>query len=113
MDVTQKVVTFFAAYPERHFATRELIAQPGEDLPGVMYIVEGRVSQYDVTDSGNEVVVNVFKPGAFFPMSAAMNGTPNEYFYEASLPTVVRMAPVAAVVEFLQQEPTVLFDLLS
>ena len=111
--ISKKVTEFFASYPERRFDTRELIARPGEDLPGVMYIIGGRVSQYDVTDTGNEVVVNAFKPGAFFPMSAAINNTPNEYFYEASLPTVVRIAPAAEVVEFLRQEPAVLFDLLS
>jgi CRP-like cAMP-binding protein len=104
---------FFGAYPLRTFEKGETMLQAEETLPGVFYIVEGRVSQYDITPNGNEVVVNVFKPGAFFPASSAMNNTPNHYFFEASTKTVTRVAPAAEVVQFLKDNPDILFDLLS
>jgi len=110
---TQKVTEFFAAYPLRTFDKRQLMVRAGDSLPGVFYIVEGRVSQYDITPAGNEVVVNVFKPGAFFPMSWAINDTPNQYFFEAATDVTARVAPAADAVQFLKDNPDVTFDLLS
>ena len=113
MDVAQKVAAFFARYPTRTYDKRELLARAEEQPDGVMYIQDGRVSQYDITPSGGEVVVNIFKPGAFFPMSWAMNGGANHYFYEASIKTTVHLAPPEDVVRFLQDNPDVTFNLLS
>ncbi|HLZ14450.1 MAG TPA: Crp/Fnr family transcriptional regulator [Candidatus Saccharimonadales bacterium] len=113
MDIQQQVADFFGRYPERTFHKGELIARAEEAPSGVFYIVEGRVSQYDITPTGNEVVVNVFKPGAFFPMSWAMNNTPNHYFFEASTQAVIREAPAADAVQFLRENPAVTYDLLA
>lgn len=109
----QKIASFFSAYPLRTFNKKQLIIRAETTVEHVFYIVEGRVSQYDVTASGNEVVVNVFKPGAFFPMSSAINNTLNHYFFEASTKTVVRAAPAADSVQLLKDNPEVMFDLLS
>ena len=111
--VASTVAQFFAQYPTRSFAKKELLARAEEPLDGVFYLTEGRVSQYDITPTGNEVVVNVFKPGAFFPMSWAINNTPNHYFFEASTPVTVRVAPALDAVRFLQDNPRVTYDLLS
>jgi CRP-like cAMP-binding protein len=112
-DVSQKITEFFKSYPLRTFEKRQLLVRAEESLPGVFYIVEGRVSQYDITPSGNEVVVNVFKPGAFFPMSWAINNTPNHYFFEASAQVTAHVAPPADAVQFLKDNPDVTFDLLG
>jgi CRP/FNR family transcriptional regulator, cyclic AMP receptor protein len=112
-DIRKKVVGFFGAYPLRSFAQRQIMIRADETPNSVFYIVEGRVSQYDVTATGNEVVVNVFKPGSFFPMSSAINGTPNPYLFEASDAVKVRQAPAADAVAFLRANPDVMFDLLA
>jgi CRP/FNR family transcriptional regulator, cyclic AMP receptor protein len=112
-DVNQKIREFFARYPERTFAKGELIIHAGEEPSGVFFIEQGRVSQYDISPNGTEVVVNVFKPRAFFPMSWAINKTPNQYFFEASDRVVARQAPAEEVVAFLRSEPDVVFNLLS
>jgi CRP/FNR family cyclic AMP-dependent transcriptional regulator len=112
-DISEKVAHFFAAFPLREFEKRELLIRPEEPLPGVFYLVEGRVSQYDVTPSGNEVVVNVFKHHVFFPMSVALNGTTNDYFFEASTKVKVHVAPPEAAAQFLQDNPDVTLDLLK
>jgi len=112
-DIQQKIEAFFAAYPERVYAKSQLLIHAEETPPGVFYITEGRVSQYDITNAGNEIVVNVFKPGAFFPMSTAINSTPNHYFFEASSAVVARQAPMSDAVQFLKENPDVVFDLLS
>lgn len=112
-DVKGQVRAFFSKYPLRRFDKGELLVQAEEAPAGVFYLEEGRVSQYDVAPLGSEVVVNVFKPGTFFPMSWAMNGTTNHYFFEASTTIRVRQAPPKEVVEFLQAHPDILYDLLA
>lgn len=112
-DITNKISKFFADYPLHTFAKGEIIVRPQLELPGVLYLVTGRVSQYDITPSGNEVVVNVFKPGAFFPMSWAINHTPNEYFFEADSAATAHVAPPEDTVRFLQNNPDVMFNLLA
>ncbi len=112
-DISKKVANFFSNYPLRTFDKRQIMIRAEETLPGVFYIVEGRVSQYDITPSGNEVVVNVFKPGAFLPMSSAMNNTTNHYFFEASTNVSAHVAPAADAVQFLKDNPDITFDLLS
>jgi len=113
VSIAQRVQRFFASYPQRTFDKGHILMHAKEMASSVFYIVEGRVSQYDIAPTGKEVVVNVFKPGAFFPMSAAINATPNQYFFEASTKTVVHVAPAANAVQFLRDNPDVAFDLLS
>ena len=104
---------FFQTHPQKHYAKGEVLVQAGQDLPGVFYIVDGRISQYDISPGGNHVVVNVFKPGAFFPMSWALNKTPNAYFFEAATDVTVHLAPADKAVAFLRDNPEVTLDLLS
>lgn len=110
--IPEKVAQFFTAFPLREFDKRQVLIRPEEPLPGVFYMVEGRVSQYDITPVGNEVVVNVFKPGAFFPMSTALNDMPNSYFFEASTKVKAHVVPPEAAIQFLQDNPDVTLDLL-
>jgi CRP-like cAMP-binding protein len=112
-DIKAKVARFFEQYPLRTFDKREIVVRAEAALPGVFYLIEGRVSQYDITPTGSEVVVNVFKPGVFFPMSWAINNTPNHYFFEASTKVTAHVAPAADAVQFLKDNPDVTFDLLS
>jgi len=113
MDITNKIAEFFARFPEKTYEKGEILLHAREQVQSVFYLRRGRVAQYDIAPNGNEVVVNVFKPGAFFPMSSVINGTENQYFFEASEPTAVQLAPKAEVIQFLQTNPDVVLDLLS
>lgn len=112
-DIATKVASFFATFPVHLYKKRQIILRAEETPSTIFYLVEGRVSQYDITPTGNEMVVNIFKPGAFFPMSSAINSSPSQYFFEASTNVTVRQAPPATVVQFLKDNPDVLFDLLA
>lgn len=112
-EISLRVKHFFESYPLKKFQKGEIIIQAGEAPAGVFYMTEGRVSQYDISSSGGTPVVNVFKPPAFFPMSWAINKTPNAYFFEATVKAVARQAPAEDVVAFLHDNPDVTFDLLS
>ena len=111
--VQKKIQSFFTAFPVRTFEKGEVLVQAEEDPAGVYYLREGRVNQYDISPAGITIVVNVFKPGAFFPMSWAINKTPNHYFFEAAGASAAHLVPADEAVQFLQDNPDVLFDLLS
>lgn len=112
-NISDTITNFFTAYPLRTFSKRQIMVHAGEPLLNVFYVAEGRVSEYDITTAGNEVVVNVFKPGAFFPMSTAINGTINPYYFEASTKVTAHVVPADDAVRFLKSNPDVTFDLLS
>lgn len=111
-DIEAKVATFFDHYPLRHVPAGEIIIQAGDEPEGIFYLVQGQVRVYDIAPNGSEVVVNVFKPHAFFPMNWAATGLPNRYFYESSAESDVRVAPARDVLAFVRDNPDILFDLL-
>ncbi len=111
--IRRKVAAFFKAFPLKQYEKGQILIHADDNPSGVFFIESGEVRQYTITNSGNEVVVNVFKPPAFFPMSWAINRTPNEYFFETASRTSVRTAPADKVVEFVSENPDVLLDLLS
>lgn len=107
-----KVETFFKAYPLRKYPKGQIIiyAREGTDL--VYYLTKGKVKTYDISYRGDEVILNLYKPPAFFPMSIALNHADNTYFYETEEDSEVRCAPATEVVAFLEANPDVTFDLL-
>lgn len=114
IDPSETVRAFFARYPEKTYTKGQMVLLPDEkELPPVTYITQGVIVQYDITKSGDKVVINMFKPGAFFPMSCAMNGILNTFYFEASEACVVRQAHAEDVVAFLREQPEVTYDLLQ
>jgi CRP/FNR family transcriptional regulator, dissimilatory nitrate respiration regulator len=111
--IQQKVGDFFAHYRRKEYTKHQILVLAGDNPPGIFYLREGLVGQYDVSPTGEKTVVNVFKPGAFFPMSWALNGTANEYFYEAFTDIKVVLAPAPDTVAFLERNPDVTLDLLK
>ena len=84
-----------------------------EKLPSVTYIETGLVGQYDITSEGNKAMVNIYKPGAFFPISSVVNGTFNNYYFEAITDASVRQISAQQAEVFLKQNPLVVYDLLQ
>ncbi len=111
--VTAKVEQFFGQYKLRKYAKGQVLLLNGETLANVYHLVSGNVKSYDVTYRGDEVILNVFKPKAFFPMSLAVNGGINTYVYEADTDIEVHQAPVKDVIDFVMKNPDVLYDLLQ
>lgn len=111
--VARKIEEFFEKYPQRHFDKNQILIYTGDEPIGIFNLISGQVRQYDITENGEEIVVNVFKPPAFFPMTWAINKTPNQYFFETSMPVDVRIAPAKDVVKFLKDNLDATYDLLS
>lgn len=111
--VAQKIEDFFSDFPLRQYPAGQIIIQGHDNPRHIFHLLEGRVKQYDISHRGDEIVLNIFKPPAFFPMSYAINNTPNTYFYEAETDIVVHLAPIEQTVKFLRAHPDILYDLLG
>jgi CRP-like cAMP-binding protein len=108
------IKAFFSEYSAASFKKGALLLSPGEKVNNIFYLEKGTVTQYDINASGNEVVVNVFKTGAFFPMSGALNQQVNQYyFFETSAAAEIRIASASDVVSFVEAHPEVALDLLK
>lgn len=114
VSVSDKVEHFFEKFSLRKYAKGQILLLSGDHSENIYFLLEGKVKVYDVNYRGDEVILNVFKPGAFFPMSQAINkDSSNPYIYEAETDIMLRQAPNDAVVSFIKDNPDVMFDLLS
>jgi len=111
--VAKKIEDFFSNYQTRKYAKGQVLLLSGEDNRTVYHLLSGTVKQYEVTKHGDEIILNIFKPPAFFPMSLAINKTENLYIYEADSAITVQQAPADEAVLFVKNNPDVMFDLLS
>lgn len=112
-DIEDKVREAFTKYPRREYPKGQILVFADETPDNIFYIVEGQVRKYDITYRGDDVVINIFKPPAFFPVSWALNRTPNKYFYKTETPVILHAVPTEDVLAFLQDNPDVTLDLLS
>lgn len=111
--IAKKIDEFFGKYKILSYKKGEILVRADENPSGVFYLKMGRVKKYAISKKGDELIVNIFKPVSFFPMSHAINHLPNNYFYEAMEDLVLIKAPSEEVVKFLKNNPEVTYDLLS
>lgn len=111
--VTQKIHEHFSKYPKRYYPKGQILIFADESPEHVYYIVEGCVRKYDVSYRGDEVIVNLFKPPSFFPMSWVINRSQNKYFYKTEVDSELHIIPVEDALNFIKENPDVMLDLLS
>lgn len=108
-----KLNDFFQTARRFSFKKGDVLIRPESDPDGVFYIKSGSVKMTAISADGEEVVINTFKPGAFFPMGWVLNNTGNRYFYEANEKVEVQKAVKSEFLDFLKAEPEVVFDLVK
>ncbi len=111
--IVDKLTEHFSQSTEKTYPKGKIITLANQEPEGVTFLLDGVVEQYDITPEGNKVTVNIFKPPAFFPMSWAINKTPNTYFYATLTDVRLKQANADKTVAFLQANPDITFDLLS
>lgn len=112
-EVEQKITQYFSAFSPVRIDKGTILLLPDEPITVITYIEEGSIEQLAITDKGERVVVNVFRPGAFMPLAYVCAGLSNSYFFEACEDLVVRRAPAEATCDFVQANPDVMHDLLQ
>lgn len=66
---------------------------------------------YSLSVNGEELVINTFKPGAYFPMGWVLNDIIPRHFYEALDDVIVKKIPKKIFLKFLEENPEVLLNL--
>ncbi len=112
-SVQDKLDKFFSQFKYQIYNKGEILIRADDDPPGVFYLKDGIVKMYAISKKGENVIVNLYKPISFFPVSWAINNSPNRYFYEAMTQVEVCKAPKDKVIEFMREENDILFDLVS
>ena len=67
----------------------DFIIHPGEQPPGVFYIVQGLVKAYDITKYNEENLLIIRKQDEIFPLIWALTGQERHITYQALAQTVV------------------------
>jgi CRP/FNR family transcriptional regulator len=112
-DVTAKVHEHFSKFPRREYPKGQILVFADENPEHIFYVTKGRIRKYDVSYRGDEVIISIFKQHSFFPMSWAINHTPNKFFYKTETPVELHVVPTDDALEFLKANPDVMLDLLS
>lgn len=111
MTLTACLETFFSRYTHLTYKKGDIILRAGDTPQGVLYLKKGYIRQYMVSRSGATLMLHIFKPSSFFPMTWVVNDEPNRYYLEAVTPVEVWRAPKEAVRGFLHDYPLVVYDL--
>lgn len=111
--VKRKVIDFFTSYPLLIYKKGEMILRADDNPHGVSYIEKGIVRQYSINGAGEALMLQFYRPGAFFPMTWVVNDTPNHYFFEAATAVSIRRAPQGEMKKFLEANPGVLKDFMA
>lgn len=109
-EIKAKVTTFFLQFPKKTYKKGEMILRPEEDK-GALFLKQGFVREYGISQEGIEVSIHIFVPNAYFPMSLVLSKIPNRYYYEALTDCEIYHAPKEAIIKFLKEHHEVLLDL--
>ena len=110
-EIIGKLDQFFAKYKSTTFKKKSAIIILADEPDGVYFLREGYVKMNTILANGNELILNIYKPGSFFPMFWALGEVPNNYGFEAITNVKLYKAPRKEVVNYLKENPEVSFDL--
>lgn len=113
LTIIKKLDKFFGQYKLLKFKKKEVMIRADDPPSGIFYLKSGVVREYIISPKGEELTLNIYRPYAFFPMSYALNKTVNNHFYEAQTLVTVWRAPAEDTLQFIKNEPDIMFDLLS
>ena len=111
--VAQKIENFFTQYKTFHHRKGHILIHANDKPESVFHLTMGKVKQYDISNRGDEVLLNIYKPPAFFPVSNGINKAPSRYFFEAETDIELQYAPIGVTLLWLKKNPDVLYDLLG
>lgn len=110
----QLIADYFAKTPARVHSHGTILLRPDEPLEHVWYIEQGRVVQYHIDHAGNKLIMNVYKPRAFFPAYLAVSGIPCDSFFEVDEPgTTLRRITAQEARDMLTNNPEITMDLFA
>lgn len=110
-SILKQLDSFFNKFKEIGFKKGEVFLR-AEDVPsGVYFLKKGYVRMYAVSRDGNEMSLNIYKPGSYFPVIWALGDLQNRYYFESMTDVTVCRAPKDKFIKFLEDNSEVLMEL--
>lgn len=107
----EQLEEFFAQFNDKRFyKKKEIIIRADDNPPGVFYLKGGFARLYTVSPNGQELTMNILKPGCYFSMMWAIGETQNTYYFEALTKVELWRAPKEEIIKFIREKPEVLFE---
>jgi CRP/FNR family transcriptional regulator len=104
INLKKKLEGFFAGYKAVKYRKGEIILKPGEKPNYIGFIKSGFVRMYTLSENGQEVTMQFFKPVFYFTMIYAYVGMENRFYFEAITPVEMYEAPVAETMAFFKED---------
>jgi CRP-like cAMP-binding protein len=111
--VFKELEAFFSTYKILHYKKHEVLMRPDDTPNGIFYLVKGYARLYAISETGEELTLIYFYPGNAFPLTYALNDTPNKYYLEACTPIELRKAPIKDFLAFIHKNPAVFTKITS
>lgn len=112
-NTAEKLHNFFSKYKSISFKKGESILRPGNELSGILYIMEGYSRLYSISKDAQELTLIIFKTEDFFPMTWAIKNTSNSYYMEAMTNVKLVKVPREQFLKFIQDNNKLMFEILS
>lgn len=112
-EIADRLEKFFSGFKHQTYKKGEILIRADEKPSGIFYLKQGMVKEYVISKKGEELVINIFRPFSFFPMSWAINNTQNVYYFETITDVESWKAPAEDVIDFIKKDPEILYDLLK
>ena len=110
-DIVDSLTSFCSGYKEFGYKKGDIVIRGDDEPTGVYLIKSGIVKMSSMSEEGDELSVNIFKPGTFFPMAWAISDIDNHYNYQTITSSRLIRVPKEEFIAFLRDNPEVLYDL--
>jgi CRP/FNR family transcriptional regulator, cyclic AMP receptor protein len=111
--IRDKLIRFFSESKVLEFKRGETILRSDDEPQGVFYLEQGFIKMNTIFIDGRELTLNIYKPGTYFPMTWAIAGIPNAYYFQAMTPVILRRKPKNEFMQFINGNPDILMELTN
>lgn len=111
--VIDKTAAFFSRYPQISYKAGQILIFSGEKTNSIYFLEKGRIKITEINYRGDELILHMFHPPIFFPMGLIINDRSSPYIYQADSDITIRKAPADETHRFIQDNPDVMYLLLS
>lgn len=108
----QELRDFFTQQPALHFKKGDIIHHAFDATADIFYLESGHVRVYTLTAGGDEKIYVFFKPGTLFPITRIFSNAQHNLYYEAMETVTVYKVPQKQFLQFIQNKPQVLLDVI-
>ncbi|MEO6951207.1 MAG: Crp/Fnr family transcriptional regulator [Polyangia bacterium] len=113
-DATADSVRVLLAESRVHsYAADELVLEEGQDAEQVWLLLDGAVRVYHASDTGEEVLIKLFRAPAVFGEAESFAGIPFVENVRATEASTALVVPLDTLVAYLEQKPRAAIRLLA